>query len=141
MKIEFTEERTVRRPDGTGTKYEAGKVYDLPDASAEHFKSRSHAKAASDKAKVVDPIEVDARGRPMQEVHAEAEKAAETERANQAKGGKTAQPFRANIPDNWKAMPEDQQRTLAARLTATQVNSKADAEAAIEAEVKRRQSV
>jgi hypothetical protein len=52
MKIEFTETRTVQ--DGSGTTFEAGKVYDLPPESADHWKRRGVAKDAPEGATAED---------------------------------------------------------------------------------------
>jgi hypothetical protein len=135
-KIEFIRDNIVKRPDGTGTKFESGKTYEMHQASADHHRTRGHAKAASDKAKTVDPVEVDAHGLPMEDSIAASEKAADEQKGADAR--KLAKRSAVKIPDDWKTQSEDQQRSLAVSLSDGQVRNKDEATAAIEAEVKRR---
>jgi hypothetical protein len=61
-KLLFTQTRKVAQGDGRGAVYEAGKVYDLPARSCEHWKARGVAvDAPPPSAKVEAPL---AAGKP-----------------------------------------------------------------------------
>lgn len=53
MKIRFLQTRLVK--DGTGTTYAKGEVYDLPQASAEHWLNRGVAEKAGPACKTAKP--------------------------------------------------------------------------------------
>lgn len=53
-KVKFLVTRRVK--DHTGTTFEKGKVYDLPDKSCEHWKKRGVAEDASPNSKTSQPI-------------------------------------------------------------------------------------
>jgi hypothetical protein len=70
MRIRFTEDYTVK--DGEAKTYKAGKTYDLPETSCQHFVNR-HAAVYTDaepQTAMVDPGEkaVKPRGRPRNAV-------------------------------------------------------------------------
>lgn len=78
-KIRFLETRTVQ--DGTGTTYEAGKVYDLRPASANRWLRRGVAERVSDRAHEAEPLVTTRTGdvKPGTKAEAEARRRAEAE--------------------------------------------------------------
>lgn len=163
-KVRFLEDRIVR--DGSGTSFEKGRVYDLPDASAERWLRRGAAEAVSNRAHAGEPKRYDAQGseiKPTPEDAARTADAAEAEAKQKAAAEgvarkdaerkeaeriaaeaaaeaarKTADRAKVKIPAQWADMPWHDMRALAAELTDDPVRSKEEAAAAIQAELKRR---
>lgn len=128
-KVKFIQPWTVAQGDGKGPVYKVGDIVELDRSYAEKYKNRGVAidypvtpegKAAAAAAGVVD--------KPTAEATAAARRA--TERAD------------VKIPKNWAEMHWPEMRALATDLTddpvKTPIKNKDDATAAIEAELKRR---
>lgn len=130
--ILFTRTVTVQRTNGRT--FEAGKVYDLPAASVQHWVSRDA--GTTDRAAIaaVRPAP------PVVQLVGERPDGADLgERTGDflppAPGDASLPPA---IPETWRDLDWPELRSLAASVSSTPVRSKAEAEAAIEAELARR---
>jgi hypothetical protein len=151
-KILFTESCEVARQDGRGRVFEAGEVHDLPHASVRHWTERG--KGTTDRNAIIaaEAMAVVKSGAvaegsggflvPEGLVPAIKKKLADS-------GVVTGEPVRidptqpvppaVDIPVDWRTLPWPTLKSLASKVAPeTAIKTKADAEAAVEAELARR---
>jgi len=112
-KITFTETRTVNDGKGTGQTFEAGRTYDLSEASCERWVRRRAATYAGEPTTKRRETTVEATIEPRKEVQ---------------------------IPDNWRELEWNELRALAKELD-PEIRTKEDALAAVELEIAKRQAL
>jgi hypothetical protein len=161
-KILFTERCEVARQDGRGRVFEAGEVHDLPHASVRHWTERGKgttdrvAIAAAEAVAGVAALGGGADGGLL--VAPEVRSAFDRDAAEmlktpviEAAAPRTTAPAAAHenvvlpasavvtIPADWRGLPWPALKSLASKVAPeTAIKTKADAEAAVEAELARR---